>query len=174
MENQCDIQRLRHRIVRRRAVEHVREICRMAQVGAWSDRFFSVANAVKCRNERGRLCGQPDRLAEIRFGRHVFGFAIEYRKHGGRRPKDFHRKRLLRERLHVIDHLLRNCAGGGQLFGRVVQFRLCWQAPEPQEVAGFLERRVCCQFMDVVSAIREYSLLAIDVTNAGFACYDVF
>ena len=174
VQDQCNIQRLCHRLVRGSAVQHIREIRRMAQVRARSDRFFSVANAVECRNERGGLRGQPDGLTEIRFGRHVFGIAIEHRKHGRRRAKGFHRKRLVRQRLHVIDYLLWNHAGRRQLFGRVVQFGVFRQAPEPQKMACFLERRVCCQLVDVVSAIREYSLLTIDVTNRGFTRYDVF
>jgi hypothetical protein len=44
----------------------------------------------------------------------------------------------------------------------------------PQEIADFLERRVFGEVVDVVSAIREHALFAVEIANRGGRNDDIF
>ena len=55
----------------------------------------------------------------------------------------------------------------GQLMTERLQFIRLRESTEPQEVADLLEGRMVGQIVNVVSPISKYSLVSVDVANAG-------
>ncbi len=146
---------------RRLAREHVEEVGGVRQVLARRHRLQALADALVRRHDRRRLRRQALGLAQVRGLRHVLGVGVERGERRHARAQHVHRVRALVQ-ANGLDDLGRDRAAAAQALVEGVQLLLHRQHAVDQEVADLFEAGLRRQVVDVVAAVEEDALLAVD------------
>ena len=110
------------------------------------------------------LRGQPHRLAVLRLRRGVVGLGVvvrQRRRHRAQRVHAVHR----RQGAHQADDRLRQRPRRGQLRLQIAELGARRQPPVPEQVADLFEGGRLRQVVDVVPAVGEHPLLAVEITD---------
>ena len=167
MQNERDVKGPLGRCGWSGAIQHVQEIRCVRHRTIRLDDLLSLPHPVVIRHQHRDLCGQPDRLVHVRFMIVAIKFRIVIRKHRHQRAQHIHRKYVLREQFQAIQDRGIQLAFFGESLLERPQFLRTRQASKPQQVTDFLKRRVIGEIVDIDSAIGQYTLFSIDITDAG-------
>jgi hypothetical protein len=150
-----------------RAAEHVQEVGRVTEVRRRPDRLLAAPDAVVSTDGRGQLAGEADGLAQIRRRCQVGGVGIEHaeqRHRGLQRP---HRVGALGHQREGPQQLLGQGAGRHQLGAEVLELSRGRQLAVPEQVGDLLERGLAGQIGDVVAAVGQAAMGAVEVAQPG-------
>ncbi len=171
-EDEVGLQRLPVALLRLLAEELVEVVLGGIEIGSALDRLLPLAEAEEGGEDGREAGGERDRLALIRL-------LVEEIGHGSAEHRDagaqcIHRWGLSRQGAQGGDDGVGQGAVRPELGIELVQLRLRRQPAVPEQVGNLLEGGFAGQLVDVVAAVDEASLVAVDVAERGRGGDDAF
>ena len=149
----------------RDAFQHVEKVRSVPQARIRRHRFAAMADVLVGRHDHRHLRGQPDALAQRRFGRVVGDLGIEGGERGNRGAQDIHRVRRFCQP-DQLENFVRKPAGGPELFGEGLELAARRQLAAQQQMARFLEGRAFSEVVDGVAAVAQFAGAPVDEAHA--------
>ena len=129
---------------------------------------FPLRMRSKRGDQRRQLGRDPDGLAVVGVGVHDVGLVVVGGEHRERRPHGRHRVGVLgRVVTEVVQEVGVDRPGLAELAVELVELGLGRELALPEQVGHLLERGVLGQVADVVAAVDELALLAVDGRELG-------
>jgi hypothetical protein len=173
VQRQRDVERTHRGRVGALARQHVEEVRGMTERRIRLDRRAARVHPAERRDQARELRRQADRLARVGLRRIGIRVRIAVRERRGHRAEDVHPVRR-RQALQQPQHRFRQRPRRRQRRVQIAQLRAVRQPPVPQQETHFLERRVLCEIVNIVPAIRQHSVVTIQITDGGGGGDDVF
>ena len=148
------------------AAHHEQEVGCVVESLIGSDGLEALPTALNGCRERGELRGEPRCFGPIRRRRHVLAERVQLAEGRDRGTQRRHGRRLRRGGGDLIENHARHRALARQHGGEIGQLRTRGQLAFPQQIGRFFEGRVLGEIVDVVTAVGEQSLLAVDDADA--------
>ncbi len=135
---------------------------------------MTVAETIVSADDGGSLRHQLYGLEFVGGWRHIARRGIIQAQHGNGGAKDVHGQRGFGRGAKELHDLRRNGRVSNQALFQGIDFRLLRQLAFPEQVDDFFKGGVISEFVDIVSAVAQDPVVAIDVTDFRFPGDDAF
>jgi hypothetical protein len=150
------------------AGEHVQEVGGVGQPGGGHHRVLALAHAVVRADGGGDLAGEPGRLAHVGGVRVVVGVRVEHSENGDGGLQGTVGIRVLRHEPERLDQFRGDRPGGGQGDHEGVELRRLGEFTVQEQVDDLLEGRLAGEVGDIVAAVGQSSMGAVQIAELGF------
>jgi len=146
----------------------------VAEPGHRRHRLLPAADSMVRADHRGHLRGESDRFADVCRVRVVRGLGIVHAEQRHRGLQGAHRIRRLRHEPERLRDVAGHVAGGRQLHREAVELGRLRQLAVPQQIGDLLEGRQPRELVDVIAAVGQASVGAVQVTQSRLGGHDAF
>ena len=144
------------------AVDQIKEIRGFAEGRVGLQQAFALPGAMKIGGDDRNARDEPDRF--LRWpSMESSSRRIKAAEGGNGRANGMHRRRVFGQGLDDIDDAGGQFAGGGQKGFEFRQFLAFRQMIVVEQVDDFFEGHLAGEFIDVITAINQFPLLALDI-----------